>query len=167
MKKTESRVVEEFGKFVQAFWVELPMAAANRAWGNGDESTFRRAGWKAYDAFVSLANETTNSMYADPLVGSLTGQTMEWTLQVRRMGSATASAFFGNLWPTVGLPTAGEVASLRREIATLHEELKSAVQAAQEEPLEGSTFTAPSEGLSLIRIRNKRKKHKDDQDAAA
>ena len=92
MKKQESQVVRELGKFVQAFWLELPIAAASRLLGKGDETTFRQAGWKAYDAFVGLANETTNLMYANPAVGALTGQTMERALQIQHMGSAAASA---------------------------------------------------------------------------
>jgi len=168
MKKQESQVVQELSKFVQAFWLELPMAAADRFLGNGDEHTFRKAGWKAYDAFVSLANETTNLVYANPVVGSLTGETMERALQIQHMGSAAASAFFGNLWPAVGLPTAHEVAGLRREIAALHEEMSQAIEAAPEERTEAPMFAAAGEGLSLIRNGyHKRDEREDNEDAAA
>lgn len=169
MKQQESQVARELGKFVQAFWLELPIAAANRLLGNDDETTLRQAGWKAYDAFVGLANETTNLVYANPAVGALTGQTMERVLQIQHMGSAAAAAFFGNLWPAVGLPTANEVAGLRSEIAALHEELSQAVEAAAAEQAEAPQFAAPSgEGLSLLRNGYmKRDESEDDEDAAA
>src|ERR1700730_9311779 len=109
MKKQESAVAQELNKFVQAFWLELPMAAVNRIFGSSEESTLHKAGWKAYDAFVSLTNEATNMVYANPVVGSLTGQTMERALQIQHMGGAAASAFFGNL----GLPAASTIAELR------------------------------------------------------
>lgn len=170
MKKQESQVVQELGKFVQAFWLELPMAAANRFLGNGNETTLRKAGWKAYDAFVSLANEATNTIYANPVVGSLTGQTMERALQMQHMGSAAASAFFGNLWPAVGLPTASEVASLRKEIAALHEDLSQAVEVAEKEEQAQSPMLAATSSEQLSLLRNgyfKRYDREDDEDAAA
>jgi hypothetical protein len=170
MKKQESQVVRELGKFVQAFWLELPMAAANRFLGNGNETTLRKARWKAYDAFVSLANEATNTIYANPVVGALTGQTMEQALQIQHVGSAAASAFFGNLWPAVGLPTADAVAGLRNEIAALHEDLSQAVEATAEDEQAQSPMLAAtsSEGLSLLRNGYlKRDEREDDEDAAA
>lgn len=127
MNKRESQVAQELGKFVQAFWLELPMAAANRILGNGDDTTMSKARWKAYDAFVSLTNEATNLLYANPVMGSLTGPTMERALRMQHVGSAAASAFFGNLWPALGLPTANEVATLRTEIAALRGEIREAV----------------------------------------
>jgi hypothetical protein len=127
MKKKESQVARELGKFVQAFWLELPMAAANRVFGNVDDGTVQEAGWKAYDAFVSLTNEATNQIYANPLMGALTGSTMERSLRMQRVGSAMASAFFGNLWPALGLPTANEVAGLRTEVAALRSEVREAL----------------------------------------
>ncbi len=170
MKKQESQVVQELGKFVQAFWLELPLAAANRFFGNSDETPLRKAGWKAYDAFVSLANEATNMIYANPIVGSVTGQTMERALQIQHMGSAAASAFFGNLWPAVGLPTASEVAGLRTAIAALHEDLSQAVEAAEKEEQAQSPMLAVTSGEGLSLLRNgyfKRDDREDDEDAAA
>ena len=170
MNKKESQVAQELGKFIQAFWLELPMAAASRMLGNGGETALRQAGWKAYDAFVSLTNEATNLIYANPVVGSLTGQTMERALRMRHIGSAATAAFFGNLWPAVGLPTANEVAALRAELAALHEEISQAVAAAdqEEEPAAPMFAATTSEGLKLLR--NGYLKHNgrgNDEDAAA
>jgi hypothetical protein len=127
MRKKEFEVARELGMFVQAFWLELPMAAANRVLGNVDDTTVQEAGWKAYDAFVSLTNEATNQLYANPLMATLTSSTMERSLRVQRVGSAMASAFFGNLWPALGLPTANEVSGLRTELAALRSEVREAL----------------------------------------
>jgi hypothetical protein len=168
MKNQEAQMARELGKFVQAFWLELPLAAAHRLLRQGGETVLRKAGWKAYDAFVSLTNEATNLVYANPVVGSVTGQTMERVLQIQHMGSSAASAFFGNLWPAIGLPTAGQVVGLRTEIATLHEELNQAVAAAAEEQPEAPRFAAASsEKLSLIRNGYLRRSEREDEDAAA
>ena len=169
MKKQESAVAQELDKFVQAFWLELPMAAANRIFGSSDESTLHKAGWKAYDAFVSLTNEATNMVYANPVVRSLTGQTMERALQIQHVGSAAASAFFGNLGPVLELPAASTIGELRTEIAALHEQLSQAVEAAEQEQPVVPTFAATSsERLSLLRNGYlKRDDREDDEDAAA
>ena len=169
MKKQKSAVAQELDKFVQAFWLELPMAVANRIFGSSDESTLHKAGWKAYDAFVSLINEATNTVYANPVVGSLAGQTMERALQIQHLGSAAASAFFGNLGPALGLPAASTIAELRTEIAALHEQLGQAVEATEQEQPVVPTFAAKSsEGLSLLRNGYlKRDDREEDEDAAA
>jgi hypothetical protein len=169
MKKQESAVAQELDKFVRAFWLELPMAAANRIFGSSDESILHKAGWKAYDAFVSLTNEATNVVYANPVVGSLTGQTMERALQIQHMGSTAAAAFFGNLGLALGLPAASTIAELRSEIAALHEQLSQAVEAAaQEQPVVPTFAARSSEGLSLFRNGYlRRDDREDDEDAAA
>src|SRR5579864_101670 len=99
MNNREPSIARELGKFIQAFWWELPMAAANQMLGNHDETALQRAGWKAYDAFVSLANEATNDMYANPLVASLTGRMMERAMRVQHVASAATAGLFGNLLP--------------------------------------------------------------------
>ena len=167
MKKKESQLQQEWQKFAQALWWELPQAAVKTLTGNGDEAAVNSAGWNAYDAFVSLANEATNQFYANPLVGSLTGQTFERVLQLQQVTSSLASAFFGNLWPAIGLPTAHEMASLRTEITALRAGLDEA--AAVEEESTRPTFTTRSgEGLSLVsngRVKNAT--GREAQDAAA
>ena len=73
MKDGKSQMAQELSKFVRAFWLELPVAAANRALGVGDDEALSKAGWKAYDAAISLANEATNRVYEDRTIGSLAG----------------------------------------------------------------------------------------------
>jgi len=137
--------------------------------GNGDKHALRNAGWKAYDAFVSLANEATNLVYTNPAVGLLTGQTIERALQIQHIGSAAASAFFGNLWPALGLPAANEVAALRREITALHEELGEAVAASREDLATAPRFAAaPNQAPGLFRRGYlTRDEREEDEDAAA
>jgi hypothetical protein len=167
MKEQDFQVGREFSKFVQAFWVELPLAAANRLWGEGSENTLRGAGWKAYDAFVSLANEATNLLYADRGFATLTGRTIEQTLQIQHMSGAAAAAFFGNLWPAVGLPTAKEVAGLRSELAAMREELGKAVATTVAERPEGPATAGSGQLRMAVRAGQPRRHERSDENAAA
>src|SRR5713101_5444010 len=83
MSGKRSHVAEELEKFVRAFWLELPLAAANRILGKSDDQALSMAGWKAYDALISLSNETTNQLYQDRTVGALTGRAMETALRAQ------------------------------------------------------------------------------------
>ncbi len=47
----------------------------------------------------------------------------ETNLGFGRVAETFASAFFGNLWPAIGLPTAKEVHAVRDKLTTLREEL--------------------------------------------
>ncbi|HVN90838.1 MAG TPA: hypothetical protein VMT61_13565 [Candidatus Binataceae bacterium] len=167
MSGKQSQVMGELSKFMQAFWVELPAAAANKILGKGDEHALDKAGWKAYDAFVSLANEATNQLYQDKTVGSVTGQAMETALRVQHIGNALTSAFFGNLWPSIGLPTASEFASLRTEIAAVRAELADALAPVEieEEPVERG-YTLTDDGVRIF-ADGRGLKEEDDDDAAA
>jgi hypothetical protein len=155
MSSRASRVVEELAKFARAAWFELPLAAAKRVIGAGDEKNLTEAGWKTYDAWVRLANEATNELYANRLFGDLTGRSMESMLRVRRVGDALASAFFGNLWPAVGLPTASEIRALRDEVMALREETRANADTrhreARERPLSNLPPASAEDGLHVIR----------------
>jgi hypothetical protein len=120
---------QELSKFCEAAWLDLPAEAAKSLLGAGNEKELRKAGWKAYDAWISLANEVTNLLYANRIVGQLTGRTMESALRLGQIGGALASAFLGNFWASVGLPTHSELVAVRAELFALREEL--AAHAAQ------------------------------------
>jgi hypothetical protein len=121
METEQSRIVEDLAKFYEAAWFDLPVAAAQRLLGLGDEENLSEVGWKAYDAWIRLGNTATNRFYANHAVGGFTGRAMETALKVRRVGDALAAAFFGNLWPAIGLPTAAEIHHLRDELIALRE----------------------------------------------
>jgi hypothetical protein len=121
----KSEMSEDFGKLFEAAWFELPAAAIKRLVSNEDEGALRDAGWKAYDAWVRLANDASNRMYANPTFGSLAGRGIQTGLQVTRVVDAVASAIFGNIWPAIGLPTATDVQALRADVKALREELRT------------------------------------------
>jgi hypothetical protein len=123
MLSTTSFLAQTLTRFFEAVWLDLPAAAGKILVGAGDEKELRKAGWKAYDAWISLANELTNTVYSDPMIGEVTGQAMESTLRLRHIGGAMATAAFGNLWPSIGLPTHSEMAAVRDELIALREEL--------------------------------------------
>jgi hypothetical protein len=138
---------ELFGKFSEAM-VEMPFVAARsmltQSRERGDEQDCRQirgqshqrdlqqAGWKAYDAWVQLLNESANRLYASPEVGSSVGRSMEASLRWQRLGSAMTDAFFTALWQAVGLPSAAELTELRAEVGALRDDLAMAHLEAEE-----------------------------------
>jgi hypothetical protein len=123
MDGTKSLLAQEMSKFLEAAWLQLPAEAAKSLIGVDNRDALRKAGWKAYDAWVSLANELTNLAYSNRMIGELTGRTMEAALRLRQVGDTVASGFFGNLWPAIGLPTRSELTAVRDELLALREEL--------------------------------------------
>jgi hypothetical protein len=123
MKKELNTVVDFALKLFEAGWVELPGALMKRLTAAGTEQDVHEAGWKAYDAWVRLANEAVNRLYADQAFSETMARVFETNLGFGRIAETFASAFFGNLWPAIGLPTASEVHSLRGELTALREEL--------------------------------------------
>jgi hypothetical protein len=134
-------------KFSEAM-VEMPFVAArsmlaqNRERGiesdsrqvsqKGVQKDLQVAGWKAYDVWVNLLNESANGLYASPEVGSSIGRSMEASLRWQRLGSAMTDAFFAALWPAIGLPSAVELSELRAEVGALRDDLAMARLEAEE-----------------------------------
>jgi hypothetical protein len=123
MKKELNTVVDFAFKFFEAGCVELPGALMKRLTAAGTEQETYEAGWKAYDAWVQLANEAVNRLYADRPFGETMARAFETNLGFGRVAETFASTFFGNLWPAIGLPTATEVDALRGELTALREKL--------------------------------------------
>ncbi|HXZ88269.1 MAG TPA: hypothetical protein VEF07_06835 [Candidatus Binataceae bacterium] len=121
-------------RFCEAAWFDLPLAAAGRIAGSVDEKSLSEAGWKAYEAWVGLANEAANRLYANPAFGEATGRAFETALKLQRVGDALASAFFANLWPALGLPTQSQINALRDEVIALREQVANAPSAQQSQP---------------------------------
>jgi hypothetical protein len=156
MSSRQSRVAEELAKFARVAWFDLPLAAAKRMLGADDEKNLTEAAWKAYDAWVRLANEATNELYSSRLFGDLTGRTMESALRAQQVSDAVASAFFGNLWSAVGLPTAREIQALRDEMTLLREESRFDADtrrkpAQAEQSLSNAHPASPEDGLYVVR----------------
>jgi hypothetical protein len=112
---------EELTKFYEAALLDLPFAAGRRLFA-GDEQAFSEAGWKAYDSWVHLANETANQLYENRAFGEAAGRVFETALGVRRLNNALASAFFGTMWAALSLPTANSVEALHDEAMALRQE---------------------------------------------
>jgi hypothetical protein len=120
-----AKFFQELARLGEAM-VELPFAAVRRLAEPDGERKVQEAGWRAYDAWVRLMNAATDDLYGDAAFGAATGRSMEGALRWQRMSSAMAGAFFGTLWPAVGLPTAAELTELRAEVRALRDEAGAA-----------------------------------------
>src|SRR5712692_2854276 len=69
MKKELTTLVDFASRFIEAGWVEMPGALMKRLTAAGAEEEAYEAGWKAYDAWVRLANEAVNRPDADRTCG--------------------------------------------------------------------------------------------------
>ncbi len=126
---------EQWTKLGEAI-IEMPFVAARRVFAQDGETSgeqdLQQAGWKAYDAWVQLLNESANGLYNSPAVGSAVGRSMEASLKWQRLGSAMTGAVFAALWPAVGLPSAAELTELRAEVGALRDDLAEARLEAEE-----------------------------------
>jgi hypothetical protein len=125
MLGSKSFLSDKLSNFIENAWLNLPAEAAKALTGLGDESGLNKAAWKAYDAWVSLANEFTNALYSDPVLGEISGRMIETALRLRQLAGVTAAAFYGYFWPLIGLPTHKELVALREDLLALREELGS------------------------------------------
>jgi hypothetical protein len=124
MASKQSDVSGAVAHLLEAAVVEIPMALAKRTLTGDGERDLHEAGWRAYDAWVRLANEAANRLYANPAFGSIAGRSVDAMLRWQRLTGALSSSFFGSLWPSVGLPTAREVQAIRAELSALRDELR-------------------------------------------
>ncbi len=125
-----SPIATQLLKFVQATLLELPAATVKRLVSSDGERAMYEAGWKAYDALVGVSNEVTNRLYGSEAFGSAASRMIDATVRWQRFQNAVAGAFFGSLWPAIGLPTASEIESVREEVRAMRGEL--AAQRAEE-----------------------------------
>jgi hypothetical protein len=95
------------------------------------EAKLSEVAWKAYDSIVGLANQTTNSVYANRQVAQVLGGSIDLMLRWQRFNSAVAGALFAAVWPAVGLPTGSEVSAVRADIRELRGELRAALAEAE------------------------------------
>jgi hypothetical protein len=148
MATKQSQVAEDLAGFYEATLLDLPIAAVQRLTGAADEKALSRAGWKAYDAWIRLANEFTNQIYANRTFAAAAGGAFETLLRAQRAGDALSSAFFGNLWPALGIPTVSQVNALRDEVIELRDELRARSESRRHE--ESRRERAADESLRLI-----------------
>ena len=153
MSGKQSEFADGMVKLFEAACFDIPMAAAKTIAGNGDDNTLKAAGWKAYEAWVSLANDAANRLYANRAFGEASGRAFESALRMQRVSDALTSAFFGNLWPALGLPTQNQINSLRDEVTALRAEVANG--RTQQQPVGSETRpdhrASSDEGLHVVR----------------
>jgi hypothetical protein len=152
MSGKQSEFSEGLVKLLEATWFDLPSAVVGQVTGRGSEKGVKDAGWKAYEAWVSMANDAANRLYANPAFGAASGRIFETLLRAHRVSDALSSAFFGNLWPALGLPTQNQINSLRDEVSALRAEVATSArrqaEAAGQTPVD---HPVADEGLHVVR----------------
>jgi hypothetical protein len=165
----QNQVAQELEQFIRAFWLELPLTAANRIAGNDDDNALREAGWRAYDAFIRLGNEVANRAYTNPAARSIVGPMIESALRMQHAWRTLASAYFGSLWPALGLPTANELRALIGEVTALRKDFSAVLETgATANGTSPAAAISRAEALKLIRNKSRARRGRDgDEDAAA
>jgi len=165
MSGKRSRIEQDLTNLVEAMWLELPSALVQRVSGRDSDEAASKAAWKAYDAWIGLANEAANRLYENRTFAALSGRMMETALRAQEIGKTAAGAFFGNLWPALGLPTSNEIAALREEVTELRGQLAEK-QIDQQPP--SIHAKAHEDGLYLVRGHSQALRIAEDKkDAAA
>ena len=118
-------------KLAQCLMPEPPTSKVKRMVADitnkGIDRQLHELGWKAYDTVIGAANSATNTVFTSPTVGNVIGGAIDIMLRYQRFNAAVAGAFFTALWPAVGLPSATEVESIRRDVRVMREELRDAI----------------------------------------
>jgi hypothetical protein len=151
MSGKQSEFTEGLVKLFEATCFDIPIAAAKQISGRGDDKSLTAAGWKAYEAWVSLANDAANRLYANRAFGEVTGRAFESALRAQRVGDALSSAFFGNLWPALGLPTQNQISALQDEVSALRAEVANSTAQMAAGEAHTDRHASADEGLHVVR----------------
>ncbi len=136
LNSNDASFSDEMLKLAQCLMPEPPTAKVRRAIAETRiDRQVHEAAWKAYDTVVGAANGVTNRLFSSPAVGNLLGNAIDIVLRWQRFNAAVAGAFFGALWPAVGLPSANDVEAIRIDVRSMREELRDAVAERDAEKL--------------------------------
>ena len=131
LNSNDTTFSDEILKLAQCLMPEPPTSKVKRMVAdianNGIDRQLHELGWKAYDTVIGAANSATNTVFTSPTVGNVIGGAIDIMLRYQRFNVAVAGAFFTALWPAVGLPSATEVESIRRDVRVMREELRDAI----------------------------------------
>jgi hypothetical protein len=131
LNSNDTSFSDEMLKLAQCLMPEPPTSKVKRMVADitnkGIDRQLHELGWKAYDTVIGAANNATNRVFTSPTVGNVIGGAIDIMLRYQRFNVAVAGAFFSALWPAVGLPSATEVESMRRDVRAMREELRDAV----------------------------------------
>jgi hypothetical protein len=119
---------DEILKLAQCLMPEAPTARVKQLLAGiadkGIDRKLHEVGWKAYDTVVFAAHQATGRVQSNPAFGQVLGTAIDVTLRWQRFQAAVAGAFFSALWPSLGLPSAVEIESLRRDVRELRDEMR-------------------------------------------
>src|SRR6202030_3741500 len=131
LNSNDTTFSDEMLKLAQCLMPEPPTSKVKRMVADitnkGIDRQLHELGWKAYDTVIGAANNATNRVFTSHTVGNVIGGAIDIMLRYQRFNVAVAGAFFTALWPAVGLPSATEVESIRRDVRVMREELRDAI----------------------------------------
>lgn len=130
--------------------IDLPAALTLRAFKSETDGDLYKAGWKAYEAATGVVTDLTNRAYANKGFAKVGARMLERTMRTQRVVDAMAGAFFSALWPSVGLPTASDIETLRRDVKALREEVRAV---AYEREAEAGEISREAEAARATAIR--------------
>lgn len=125
MPQNQSQLGAAVTNLAEALLIEVPLLAVGSLFNRRFGRDLGQAGWKAYDAGVTITTELTNRVYASPRVARISSRAMDNWLNLQRFSSAATGAFFAALWPVVGLPTAAEMQQLIDQVESVREQLQA------------------------------------------
>ena len=118
----------------KALLIELPVTGSKAVLGVAKDNEVEEAAWKAYEAWVRLANRSTDALYQNPFFGDSLGRSLHGLLRMQRLTNAVSGALFAALRSVTGLPGASEVQAVRTELHDLRLELRGLIAALPGRP---------------------------------
>lgn len=137
MKQSKSHLTDSLRTLAEAALIELPAAVALRAFKRDEHQGLEKAGWRAYQAATEVMANVSDRVYGNRTVVSVGVSMIERARKTQEVADAFAGAFLAALWPSLGLPTASDIETLRRDVKALRQEVRTAAlepQAAAREP---------------------------------
>ena len=103
----------------------LPFAQFQALSGN-EARRLEETQWIGYSSFIGAVSDSINALYSNAFVSELIAQSSASFLQLQRFNRALASALFAGLLPATGTPTFEAIREVKKELAELRSEIRSA-----------------------------------------
>jgi hypothetical protein len=131
MNQLKSHLTDSIRTLAEAALIELPAAIALRIFKVEEHQGLEEAGWRAYQAANEVVTNLSDRVYGNRKVISAGVSMIERARKTQDVADAYVGAFLAVLWPSLGLPTADDIETLRRDVKALREEVRTAAFAPE------------------------------------